>query len=240
MSAAQPAPDGSESEYFDAFAEEYETILDANLSIAGETGTSFTRRRMRYLRRRLAMLPVRVMDFGCGVGLAIPHWRPFPGSQVVGFDVSPESVRIARERHRGCDRVQVSLPSELEAGDFDLVYASGVFHHIPAEERHGAASFIWDTLRPGGVVVIAEHNPWNPATRYLVQTCPFDEDAVLLRPRVARAVLETVGFQIVAVGLRELLPWPPPAAAAIRALAQAGSPRRAVHRDRPTRRLSAR
>ena len=46
--------------------------------------------------------------------------------------------------------------------------------------------------------MIAEHNPWNPATRYLVQTCPFDEDAALLRPREAMDVLRAVGFQIVA------------------------------------------
>ncbi len=199
MRAAQPAPGGSDPEYFDAFADRYERILDANLAVAGETGASFTRRRMGYLRRRLVLLPVRVMDFGCGVGLAIPHLlEAFPGSQVVGIDVSTESVRIARERHRGCERVQVSLPPELDRGDFDLVYASGVFHHIAADERPGAAKFIWDALRPGGVVVVAEHNPWNPATRYLVRTCPFDEDAVLLRPWEATAALETVGFQIVA------------------------------------------
>ena len=199
MSAAQPAPSDSQPQYFDEFAERYETILDANLSVAGETAAGFTRRRMRYLRRRLGLLPVRVMDFGCGVGLAIPFLlEAFPGSEVVGTDVSPESVKMARERHRHCDRVQVSLPSELEAGDFDLVYASGVFHHIPVHERAGAANFIWDALRPGGVVVISEHNPWNPATRYLVRTCPFDEDATLLRPGEASAVLETAGFQIVA------------------------------------------
>ncbi len=209
MKATQPGSGDSESEYFDAFAERYQMILDANLAITGETGAAFTRRRMSHLLRRLAILPVRVMDFGCGVGLAIPLLlEAFPGSHVVGIDVSSESVRIARERHRGCDRVQIAAPSELAAGDFDLVYASGVFHHIPTVERPGAAKFIWDTLRPGGVVVIAEHNPWNPATRYLVRTCPFDEDAVLLRRREVTTVLETTGFQIVARDFVSFFPGP--------------------------------
>lgn len=197
MSASQPAGRGAESEYFDEFANRYQEILDANLAIAGETGASFTQRRMTYLRRHLPVLPRRVMDFGCGVGLAIPFLLDaFPGCQVVGVDVSPESVKLAHEWHHG-ERVRVSLPADLEAGDFDLVYTSGVFHHIPVDERPGAAEFIFRALRPGGAVAVSEHNPWNPATRYLVRMCPFDEDVHLLRPSETTTLLERAGFSLV-------------------------------------------
>ena len=196
MSGSRPNGGGAEAEYFDEFANRYQEILDANLAIAGETGVAFTRRRMAYLRRWLPILPVRVMDFGCGIGLAIPLLLDaFPGCQVVGVDVSPESVRLARERCRD-ERVRVSLTSELDVGDFDLVYTSGVFHHIPPGERADAMERIRSALRPGGVAAVSEHNPWNPATRYLVRTCPFDADARLLRPRETTRLLEAAGLEI--------------------------------------------
>src|ERR1700716_2895458 len=124
MSEPPPNGAGADAQYFDEFASRYQEILDANLSIGGETGVAFTRRRMAYLRRRLPILPVRVMDFGCGIGLAIPFLLDaFPGCQVFGVDVSAESVRLARDRCRD-ERVRVSLTSELDAGEFDLVYTS--------------------------------------------------------------------------------------------------------------------
>jgi SAM-dependent methyltransferase len=207
-SESRPAGEGPDSEYFDEFAGRYQEILDANLALAGESGAAFTLRRMRYLRRRLPLWPLRVMDFGCGIGLAIPFLLDaFPGCRVVGVDVSPESVRLAGERHRH-DRVSVSLPSELEAHDFDLVYSSGVFHHIPVEERARALEFIRAALRPGGVVAIAEHNPWNPATRYLVRTCPFDEDARLLRPRETTTLVERAGLELLARDFVSFFPGP--------------------------------
>lgn len=183
-------------EYFDGFAEQYQQILDRNLAIVGATGAVFTRRRMEYLRRRLPVLPQRIMDFGCGIGMAIPFLLDaFPGSHVVGVDVSMESMSIARERNDH-ERFRVSTPADLAARDFDLVYASGVFHHIPQGERPGTLAFLYETLRPGGVVAISEHNPWNPATRYLVRTCPFDEDVHLLRPRETTGLLRSAGFEL--------------------------------------------
>ncbi len=185
-------------EHFDDFVERYQEMLDGGLGIVGETGAAFTERRMHYLRRRLPMLPARVLDFGCGIGLAIPHLLDaFPGCRVVGADVSPESVRIANQRLRD-ERVRVSLVSEIEPGAFDLAYASGVFHHIAVGERAQAASCMRTALRPGGVAVISEHNPWNPATRYLLRRFPFDEDAVLLRPAETTALLVRAGFEILA------------------------------------------
>jgi SAM-dependent methyltransferase len=197
---------GAQPAHFDGFAGRYQEVLDANLAITGETGVVFTELRMAYLRRRLPLLPSRVLDFGCGIGLAIPFLlAAFPGCQVVGVDVSPESVRVASSRCRD-ERVSFSLPSELDAGAFDLVYTSGVIHHIPRDERPDAVRVIWNALRPGGTVAIAEHNPWNPATRYLVRTCPFDEDAQLLRPAETRRLFELAGFELVATDFVSFFP----------------------------------
>jgi SAM-dependent methyltransferase len=183
--------------YFDTYAARYRETLDANLALVGETGEAFVTYRMEYLRRRLPLLPRRVLDFGCGIGMAVPHLlEAFPLCDVVGVDVSEESIKVARSRVQS-DRATFALNSELAADRFDLAYASGVFHHIDPALRADAARFIFRALRPGGVFALSEHNPWNPVTRMLVRACPFDEGVQLLRPRAARQLLESVGFSVV-------------------------------------------
>ena len=42
---------------------------------------------------------------------------------------------------------------------------------------------ISNLLQEGGNIFIFEHNPYNPITRYLVNNCIFDADALLLKKR---------------------------------------------------------
>ncbi len=55
---------------------------------------------------------------------------------------------------------------------FDLVIASCVFHHIPPQDRQTAIRYCYSRLNEGGQFIIFEHNPINPVTRHLVNTCP--------------------------------------------------------------------
>src|SRR5262249_21983054 len=49
-------------------------------------------------------------------------------------------------------------------------------------------------VRPGGLVCLIEHNPFNPFTRLAVLRCPFDADAVLLSAREAKRLLASAGL----------------------------------------------
>ena len=51
-------------------------------------------------------------------------------------------------------------------------------------------------LRPGGVLAIVEHNPYNPATRLIVSRTPVDADAILLRRAESRELLKLGGLKI--------------------------------------------
>jgi hypothetical protein len=42
---------------------------------------------------------------------------------------------------------------------------------------------------------VFEHNPYNPITRRIVSTCPYDDAAVLLTPEELRRHLEAEGFK---------------------------------------------
>jgi hypothetical protein len=45
-------------------------------------------------------------------------------------------------------------------------------------------------VRENGLVVIYEHNPWNPLTRLAVARCEFDVGVTLLRPLETQRLLQ--------------------------------------------------
>jgi SAM-dependent methyltransferase len=51
-------------------------------------------------------------------------------------------------------------------------------------------------LKPGGRLYLFEHNPLNPVTKYLVNTCVFDKDAKLLRSDYCATILKAAGLSI--------------------------------------------
>ena len=70
-------------------------------------------------------------------------------------------------------------------------------HHVPPPDRARFSSELARVVRPGGIVVVFEHNPFNPLTRLAVARCDFDEDAVLLSPRRTVELLEGAGLRSV-------------------------------------------
>ena len=60
----------------------------------------------------------------------------------------------------------------------DLAFAIRVMHHVAVGDRPQFASELRRVVRPGGLAVIFEHNPYNPLTQHVVRNCEFDEGAV--------------------------------------------------------------
>jgi ubiquinone/menaquinone biosynthesis C-methylase UbiE len=49
-------------------------------------------------------------------------------------------------------------------------------------------------VKPGGIALVFEHNPYNVLTRYVVSSCEFDQHAVLLSAHKIRRLLQDAGF----------------------------------------------
>lgn len=176
---------------FDRFAGSYEQILDAS---TGEGAAWFALLKARYLS---ALVPRgfggKVLDFGCGVGLVSRALADeLPAARLHGYDPSADSVARVPDSLRARGRFSSTL-AELD-DDYELVLLANVLHHIPPAGRGAALSEIAGRLAPGGRLVVFEHNRWNPATRFVVATCPLDEDAVLLPRRETRRRLGEAGL----------------------------------------------
>jgi SAM-dependent methyltransferase len=187
---------------FDHHAHDYDATVQRAIGASGESVEYFAELKVRLMARALSgRTPRAILDFGCGIGNATRALgEEFPNAIVTGFDVSEESVAVARRltppsrsgiRYLGAAGAR--LP--FDDGTFDAAFTSCVFHHIDPADRLRWAREIRRVLAPDAPLFLFEHNPWNPLTVRVVRKIPFDEGVVLLKPGYTTELLRAAGFK---------------------------------------------
>jgi ubiquinone/menaquinone biosynthesis C-methylase UbiE len=139
--------------------------------------------------------PDRVLELGCGSGILLGKLKA-RSRFAVGFDVSPDMMRLARPLGAPLVTGNGSVLPFKDAS-FDVVSCRGVLHHLP--DVPAALREIHRVLRPGGELILSEpSNDW-----WLVRFARelmyrfsdrFDEDDEGFRSKPLRALLQSVGF----------------------------------------------
>jgi len=198
---------------FDQFAREYQQVHQQNIRHFRESPDYFAEYKIvdaaRVVGERLESSALAMLDFGAGVGNSVPHVRRhLPRARLTCLDVSEQSLAIAEQRFPGEAEYRAFEGGDLPFPDqaFDLVFTACVFHHIPHAEHAAILQEFRRVLRPGGVLVLFEHNPINPLTRKAVDTCPFDENAELIMPGAMRRRVGEAGFNRVNRRFRVFFP----------------------------------
>lgn len=171
------------SNEFDKHSKSYNDIHRNNLNLIGESTDFFHMYKIKYLFnfcKKNNFVPKKILDFGCGIGNSVPYIKKyFPNSEIVCFDSSKKSIAELERHHKSIICLSEDK-NKLKEYKFDLIFCSCVFHHIPKIEHVDLLNFFYEIKNKNSKVVIFEHNPLNPITRYLVNNCPFDKDAILL------------------------------------------------------------
>jgi SAM-dependent methyltransferase len=183
---------------FDENARSYVEKIEGALAPFGQKHDFFVRGKADILIGAMSRFldPQRalVLDVGCGIGLLHQYLKPKVRA-ILGVDVSRESVDIARQNDPSIDyRTYDGSHLPYDNGKFDCAYAICVMHHVPPAQWMEFLAEMARVVKPGGVVIIIEHNPFNPATRWVVRHCDLDEGAVLLWPRRLAALFREVGL----------------------------------------------
>jgi SAM-dependent methyltransferase len=170
---------------YDRYRDRYSEKLDRAVSFAGTSHDFFTRAKAEELVR-LARLYLGdqalldALDVGCGIGLTDRHLAGRFRS-LTGTDVTPGVLETAARENPGV-RYELAERGRLPFDDaaFHLVFAVCVLQVIAHGERPQFVAELARVTRPGGLVVVFEHNPYNPLTRLVVRRCEFGEDARML------------------------------------------------------------
>jgi 2-polyprenyl-3-methyl-5-hydroxy-6-metoxy-1,4-benzoquinol methylase len=149
----------------------------------------------------------KVLDFGCGVGrlsLALAEHA----DQVLGVDISPPHIRLARERaaQSGITNVDfkaIDAPGDLDdLRDFDLIVSLIVLQHNPPPVMAAILAKLLAALAPGGVAVLQiptfMHNYRFAVADYLANAQPNMEMNALPQPAVFE-IIDQAGCRMLEV-----------------------------------------
>ena len=200
---------------FDKFADEYHAMHAAGIAVSGEGPEYFAEYKIVDIAREWAQQPgavgssVRMLDFGAGIGGSVPHVRRhFPHAALTCLDLSRRSLALAEKRfpkHADFvhfDGAHIPFPDN----HFDIAFAMCVFHHIDWDLHVPLLQELRRVIRPGGSLFVFEHNPYNPLTVRVVNQCPFDINARLIRGADMRRRLGAAGFAATRIRYRIFFP----------------------------------
>lgn len=186
------------SKEFDSYAQTYQATIEKSTKLFGQKHAFFVRDKVeRLLDAFIEVGPLKslkVLDVGCGIGLGHDAIAQAVG-ELHGVDVSRDSLNLAMRDNPGVSYKAYEgnrLPHEDSI--FDCVYAICVLHHVPKQQWSEFMQEMARVLRPGGRLVMIEHNPLNPATQWVVRTCELDKDAILLPPWRLRRLFIDAGL----------------------------------------------
>lgn len=136
-----------------------------------------------------------VLEAGCGIATDGVNFAR-AGARYLGVDLSPSAVSLARRRfelEKLPGRIEEASITELPvtAASQDLVYSSGVIHHIPDTEH--AVAEMHRVLRPGGRALVMIYH--RDSLNYFVNIMGIRRAlaAALLLPGFARLVARLTG-----------------------------------------------
>ncbi len=145
-------------------------------------------------------------DLGCGPG-HLARYLHERGLEVVGVDLSPVMVGLARRLNPGIEFRQGNMLSlDIEEGAWGGIAAFYSIIHIPRTEVSAALAEMKRVLRPGGLLLLAFHVGGETVHLDEWWGHPVSVDFQFFRPEDMANLLRAAGFEIEEILERE--PYP--------------------------------
>ncbi len=157
------------------------------------------RRPNEFVLSQLPPLPARVLEIGCGIGRFV---QALAGelAQIVGIDISPGMIAVARERCRGLMNVRLLETSgqdlsQFESRSFDLLLAVDVMPYL-----HRAGSSLVATHLEEAARVLG------PGGDFVIFNLSYRQDVEIDRQELRELAART-GFLVLRNGQAQLSSW---------------------------------
>lgn len=145
----------------------------------------------------------RVLDFGCGAG-ENTILLAAKGADVIGMDISPDLVELAKERLRvngypGTAVVESCHGTKFPDESFDVIFGAAILHHL---DLRLARAEVLRLLKRGGLAVFEEPTRDSRVLRILRKLVPYKSPLASANERP----LTTPELQSFAAGF-EVVEW---------------------------------
>ncbi|MEJ7838770.1 MAG: methyltransferase domain-containing protein [Thermomicrobiales bacterium] len=161
---------------FDSVADDYDDSLPHHVM------DHYQAKRVGFIKQH-AQPGSKVLDVGCGTGV-LAEALVNEGYAVTGLDPFQGMLKHVKQRVPELETVHGSGENLPFADDtFDFTYCVAVMHHVA--EKGNVLSTLKEMARvtkPGGKIMVWDHNPRNPYWPYLMRRVPQDTGAERLIP----------------------------------------------------------
>lgn len=187
-------------ETFDRIASEYDEALPPHVV------EHYLAKRVRFIVDRCPR--GRGLDVGCGTGVLAGRLSR-AGFAMTGLDHSQGMLEVMAEAEPAVENVRgdgTNLP--FEDATFDVVLTVAALHHVADPDKVRATLIeMVRVTRPGGRIVIWDHNPRNPYWSNLMARVPQDDGSERLIPEAEiEGGLHAGGAEIVSSSQLGLVP----------------------------------
>jgi SAM-dependent methyltransferase len=128
-----------------------------------EYGRATDRATRAFLRRNgleIERFPT-MLDFGCGCGRIVRHWRDLSSTRIAGTDYNPQLIAWCRENlpFARLDTNGLEPPLRYPDASFDFVSAYSVFTHLTRDLQRRWIDELTRVLAPGGHLLVTTQGP---------------------------------------------------------------------------------
>jgi 2-polyprenyl-3-methyl-5-hydroxy-6-metoxy-1,4-benzoquinol methylase len=184
---------------FNDYKNSYVKTIENSLQFSGKEHDFFIKIKAEFLQDIIKQnLPdvaePYLLDIGCGHGLIHKHLKD-ASLNIVGVEMADEVLQLAKQSNPEVSYFNHDgkvLP--FASQQFDVAITICVMHHVPHIEWLSFLQEMKRVVKPGGIAIIFEHNPYNPVTRYIVANNVMDKDAVLLSSLKLKKLMHVAGF----------------------------------------------
>lgn len=161
---------------FDAIAAEYDDSLPHHVM------DHYLDKRVEFVQRYVPS-GSKILDVGCGTGVLAKRLAA-EGYDVTGMDPFDGMLTYLRQRAPEITAVQGRGEDQpFDDNTFDLTYCVAVMHHVAdPEDVHNTLKEMVRVTKPGGHILVWDHNPRNPYWPLLMKRVPQDTGAERLIP----------------------------------------------------------
>ena len=115
-----------------------------------------------------------ILDYGCGIGESLKKVIDFKPKKIIGIDISEVSIQKAKNI---IDKSNINIEllvdncekTKFENGTFDIVYGTGILHHL---DMKTCIEEINRILKPGGKILFIEPLGTNPLINFYRKLTP--------------------------------------------------------------------
>lgn len=131
---------------------------------------------------------VAILDFGCGCGRVMRHWKTLIGPRLFGTDYNPYLISWCQQAlpFVQFSTNELSPPLVYANAQFDLIYTISIFTHLEERLQLTWMAELSRLLSPGGILYLTVHGATHIHSLPLAQQQQFaDGELVVYNPELS-------------------------------------------------------